>query len=75
MIIQRLVCCMFVAGIGMLAGCEAASYVAQGVFPDPKIKAAYELDPRTTLVLVDDPGHVLPGWNDRGTMHGHGPKW
>ena len=70
MILQRILAIGMLGGSLVLAGCEAAAYVAQGLVPDPKVKAAYELDPRTTLILVDDPLHLLPGQDHRSLMAG-----
>lgn len=41
------------------AGCEAPGFVTYVIAGPPKIKAKYVLEPRPTLVIVDDPDNML----------------
>ena len=46
------------ATIGHLAGCAILGYVANNAFPD-KVKAAYRLQDRPTVIVADDPSSLL----------------
>ncbi len=45
------------------ASCEAPDFAAYVIAGPPKIKAQYKLQPRQTLVIVDDPQNVLGDLN------------
>ncbi len=45
------------------ASCEAPDFAAYVIAGPPKIKAKYKLEPRQTLVIVDDPQNLLGDLN------------
>ena len=52
---------LLICGVGWmtLAGCEAAAVAVSAVQGPPKVDALFELPPRPTAILVDDPQDLL----------------
>lgn len=48
----------------LCAGCEGPAFVAHVIAGPPKVKAQYKLEPRPTLVIVDDPQQMLGDLNN-----------
>ncbi|QNN21715.1 hypothetical protein HED60_05340 [Planctomycetales bacterium ZRK34] len=51
---------ILLATVALAAGCQAPAYVLSNVLPRPKIPAVFEPPDQPTVVLVDDPHHLLP---------------
>lgn len=51
---------ILLAAVALAAGCQAPAYVLSNVLPRPKIPAVFEPPDQPTVVLVDDPHHLLP---------------
>lgn len=54
-----------VAAASAITGCAVLGYVGTNLMPE-KVKAAYEMEQRPTIVVVDDPSGFL---DDRGLVH------
>jgi hypothetical protein len=48
------------AGGLLITGCQAPAFVLSNVLPRPKIPAVFDPPDQPTIVLVDDPHHLLP---------------